>query len=186
MAIWKGGPINNIEEVGAAGNIICTGPIKSLARILEIETARLYFDKEVYSAHGLEWTDVSGEYDEFGEEQNDIDEIQIAVEWFSKLIPVSILKLRLAFPDCDFKIICEFEKLSDWWKIMSYKSMPGIADLLRQGKLNGHEPLLGTILLGKSFPSEIHEELESNIKINQKIAVVNNMIDINKSFFISE
>lgn len=195
MTIWKGGPINNIDELGAGGNIICIGPSDSIEKFLEQSTGKKYFDKEVYSEpYSSGWEDCSG--DDIVDEDNDIHRIQVALAWFSKLIPASALNLRLDFPYCDFEIICEFNEreLSYWLNVRNYKKIPSIAELLKQGKLDGHETMLGFLRFGKSFPKHIHEELWfsldpdtiDRIKINQKIEIVNNTIDTKKSFFLSE
>jgi hypothetical protein len=195
MAIWKGGPINNIDEMGAAGNIICVGPLKSLERFLEIETASKYFDKEVYSAHGLRWGDPFLEKAEDNDGSDDVYRTQIALEWFSKLIPSSILNLSTDFPDCNFEVICEFmeNNLSDWANIKEYREIPEIEVLLKKGLIDGNESLIiGSINLGESYKDCIYEELKLESKnnkrhfINHNLDLINGCIDFKKSFLISE
>lgn len=191
MTIWKGGPVNNIDELGAGGNIICIGPSESVERFLEYETAEKYFDEEVHSTGSIGW---EPSRDEITDEENDIREIQIALTWFNKLIPTSTLNLILDYPDCDFEIICDFNEreLSYWLNVRNYKKMPLIAELLENVKMDGSESMIGSIYLGKSYNNYIHEELElineSNEchSIRQDIKIVNNIIDFKKSFFLSK
>lgn len=191
MTIWKGGPVNNIDELGAGGNIICIGPFESVERFLEYETAEKYFDEEVHSTGSIGW---EPSRDEITDEENDIREIQIALTWFNKLIPTSTLNLILDYPDCDFEIICDFNEreLSYWLNVRNYKKMPLIAELLENVKMDGSESMIGSIYLGKSYNNYIHEELElineSNEchSIRQDIKIVNNIIDFKKSFFLSK
>jgi hypothetical protein len=190
MAIWKGGPVNNIDELGGGGNIICIGPSESIERFLEIETAEKYFDKEVYSTGSIGW---DPSWDEIIDEKNDIREIKIALTLFSKLIPASILNLKLDYPDCDFEIDIDYDgKLSDWWDVRHYKIMPMLANLLEKGKLDGNEEgIMGELHFGKLLKDCVHEELVFNldprvITIKQDINILNNGINIGKSFFLSK
>lgn len=188
MTIWKGGPVNNIDELGAGGNIICIGPSESVERFLEIETAKRYFDKAVYSEQYCDGWRASG--DDIVDEDNDIHRVQIALAWFSKLIPVATLGLRLEFPDCDFEMYCDFESLSDWWELIKHKSILNITELIKQGKLNSHEPLSGSIRFGKSYANHVRESIgiyqTQPMQVNQEIDIIKNKIDISKSFFMSE
>ena len=177
--------------MGAGGNIICIGPSESVERFLEYETAEKYFDEEVHSTGSIGW-EPSG--DEIIDEENDIRRIQIALTWFDKLIPASTLNLILDYPDCDFEIICDFneKELSYWLNVKNYKETSCLAELLENVKMDGSETMIGRIYLGKSYNNYIHEEIEftnesnERYRIHQDIKIINNFIDLKKSFFLSK
>ena len=193
MTTWKGRPIKDTSEMGAAGNIICIGPLDSVEKFLEPSSGKRYFDPEVYD-NG--WGGRMCDGIDVVDEENDIYRVQIALSFYSKLIPKSALNLRIDFPDCDFEIICEFTEgnLSNWWNVRNYRTIASISELLKQGTLDGHETMCGWLRLGKSFPNHVYEELQfdldpqiiKRITVNQNVDIINDTIDINKSFFISE
>ena len=189
MKIWKGGPVEDFSEMGVEGSILCKGPLESIVRFVEPTTGRKYFDPEVYE-NGWKVC-----YSAVINAERKIYKTSITLTFYRKLIPMSALKLMDDYRDCDFEIKFDFEgQLSDWWKIRNFKTIPDIAELLKQGVIDGHETMSGVLRFGKSFNKHLHEELILDLDttegdrriIKQDINLINNTLNINKFLFISK
>lgn len=189
MKLWKGCPIADFSEMGVVGSISCQGPVESIDRFIEPITGKKYFDPEVYE-NGWRVSEsviINAE--------KEITKVSISIAFYQRLIPVSALRLKDDYLDCDFEINFGFEgQLSDWWEIRNYKTIPKIAELLKRGVIDGGETISGVLRFGRSYKSRIREELIFDLDpmegdravIKQDIHIINNKLNVNKSLFISK
>jgi hypothetical protein len=187
--MWKGCPVEDFSEMGVVGSISCQGPVESIDRFIKPITGKKYFDPEVYD-NG--WQVCDSAVIDAGKE---INKVSIMIAFYQKLVPVSALRIKDDYSDCDFEINFDFEgQLSDWWEVRNYKTIPKIAELLKRGVIDGSETISGVLRFGRFYKSRIREELILDLDpmegdrtvIKQDIHIVKNKLNISNSLFISK